>query len=150
MATGSASVIINRAPAEVFAVVADITRTGEWSPECMSGRWVDGASGPAVGAKFEGDNKVVIAGIPMKKWTTTSEVTAYAPGEVFEFVAEGFTTWRYELEPTGAGTKLTESFSFDASTGMQGFIYEKLLRRSRSMVKGIQATLTNIKAVLES
>ena len=150
MATGSASVIINRAPAEVFAVVADITRTGEWSPECMSGRWVDGASGPAVGAKFEGDNKVVIAGIPMKKWTTTSEVTAYAPGEVFEFVAEGFTTWRYELEPTGAGTKLTESFSFDASTGMQGFIYEKLLRRSRSMEKGIQATLTNIKAVLES
>ena len=150
MATGSASVIINRAPAEVFAAVADITRTGEWSPECMSGRWVDGASGPAVGAKFEGDNKVVIAGIPMKKWTTTSEVTAYAPGEVFEFVAEGFTTWRYELEPTGAGTKLTESFSFDASTGMQGFIYEKLLRRSRSMVKGIQATLTNIKAVLES
>ncbi|MCX6540229.1 MAG: SRPBCC family protein, partial [Actinobacteria bacterium] len=101
MTTGSASVIINRTPAEVFAVVSDITRTGEWSPECISGRWVDGATGPAVGAKFEGDNKVVVAGIPMKKWTTTSEVTACTPGEVFEFVAEGYTTWRYELEPTG-------------------------------------------------
>jgi len=152
MTTGSASVIINRTPAEVFAAVSDITRTGEWSPECISGRWVDGATGPAVGAKFEGDNKVVVAGIPMKKWTTTSEVTACTPGEVFEFVAEGYTTWRYELAPTdtGAGTKLTESFRFDASAGVQGFIYEKLLRRSRSMEKGIQATLTKIKAALES
>ena len=103
-----------------------------------------------VGAKFEGDNKVVVAGITMKKWTTTSEVTACVPGELFEFVVEGYTTWRYELAPVGTGTTVTESFSFDASKGLQGFIYEKVLRRSRSMTKGMQRTLERLKASLSS
>ena len=89
MLQGSAKAVMNRPADTVFGVITDITRTGEWSPECISGRWIDGATGPAVGAKFEGDNKVVIAGITMKKWTTTSEVTAFEPGKVFEFVAEG-------------------------------------------------------------
>lgn len=150
MITGSASVTIDRPALEVFAAVADITRIGEWSPECTSGRWVGGATGPAMGAKFEGDNKVVIAGITLKKWTTTSEVTACVPGEVFEFVAEGFTTWRYELQPDGAGTKVTESFSFDASKGFQGFLYEKVMRRSSTMTKGMQRTLEQLKSSLSS
>ena len=150
MITGSASVTIDRPALEVFAAVADITRIGEWSPECTSGRWVGGATGPAMGAKFEGDNKVVIAGITLKKWTTTSEVTACVPGEVFEFVAEGFTTWRYELQPDGAGTKVTESFSFDASKGFQGFLYEKVMRRSSTMTKGMQRTLVQLKSSLSS
>ncbi len=150
MITGSVSVTIDRPPLEIFAAIADITRIGEWSPECTSGRWVSGATGPAVGAKFEGDNKAVVAGITMKKWTTTSEVTACVPGEVFEFVAEGFTTWRYELQPDGAGTKVTESFSFDASKGFQGFLYEKVMRRSSSMTKGMQRTLDQLKASLSS
>ena len=150
MITGSASVTIDRPALEVFAALADITRIGEWSPECTSGRWVGGATGPAMGAKFEGDNKAVIAGITLKKWTTTSEVTACVPGEVFEFVAEGFTTWRYELQPDGTGTKVTESFSFDASKGFQGFLYEKMMRRSSTMTKGMQRTLDQLKASLSS
>ena len=71
MITGSASTTIDRPPNEVFAVIADITRTGEWSPEFVAGRWAAGATGPAVGARFEGDNKIAIAGLTMKKWTTT-------------------------------------------------------------------------------
>ncbi len=150
MITGITSVVIDRSPAEVFAAISDITRTGEWSPECIGGRWIDGATGPAVGARFEGDNKVVVAGLTMKKWTTTSEVTACVAGEVFEFVAEGYTTWRYELKPVGKATKLTESFKFDSSKGFQGFLYEKVFRRSDSMLKGMQRTLAQVKATLES
>ena len=150
MITGSASTTIDRPPNEVFAAIADITRTGEWSPECVAGRWAAGATGPAVGARFEGDNKIAIAGLTMKKWTTTSQVTACVPGEVFEFVSEGYTTWRYELQAAGTGTVVTESFSFAPSSGMQGFIYETVLRRSKSMAKGMQRTLAAIKAGLES
>lgn len=150
MTTGSASVTINRSPGDVFAAISDITRTGEWSPECTGGRWVDGATGAAIGAHFEGDNKFVVAGMTLKKWTTTSEVTACMPGEEFEFVASGYTTWRYDLKPAGAGTRVTESFSFDASKGMQGFIYEKVMRRSHAMTKGMQSTLEKVKASLES
>ena len=76
MTTGSASVVINRDPQTVFAVVSDITRTGEWSPECVSGRWVGGATGPAVGAKFEGDNELKVGAMTLKKWTTKMKTIA--------------------------------------------------------------------------
>jgi Polyketide cyclase / dehydrase and lipid transport len=147
---GSVSVVVDRSPDVVFAAISDITRTGEWSPECVAGRWVGGATGPAVGAKFEGDNKAVVAGLTLKDWTTASEVTACVPGEVFEFVAEGYTTWRYELEPAGAGTKVTESYRYAPQTGMKTFLYETLMRRSATMVKGMHQTLDRLKASLES
>lgn len=150
MTQGSASIEINRDPATVFAAIADVTRMGEWSPECTSGRWVGGATGPAVGAKFEGDNRAVIAGIPLKKWTTTSEITACVPGEILEFVAEEYTTWRYELEPAGAGTLVTESYEYADQTGGQKFMYDTLMRRPASMVTGMKKTLERIKRILES
>lgn len=150
MSTGAASVVIGRDPATVFAVVTDVTRMGEWSPECTAGRWVDGATGPAVGAKFEGDNALVIGGITLKRWTTTSEVTECDPGRVFAFVAEGYTTWRYEMEPVDGGTRLTESFAFETASAVQRFLYETVARRPSSMVKGMQQTLDAIKASLES
>ena len=151
MPTGSASTEIDRQPDEVWAAIADVTRIGEWSPECLAARWVGGATGPAVGARFEGDNAVKIAGRTVKKWTTTSEVTAAEPGKRFEFLAEGYTTWRYELEPTatGTGTIVTESFEHKAATGFQGFVHSTLLRREAGLTKAMQRTLERLKASLE-
>lgn len=149
MPQGSTHIEINRDPAEVFAAIADVTRVGEWSPECVAARWVGGATGPAVGAKFEGDNRFAVMGLTLKKWTTTSEVTACVPSEVFEFVAEGYTTWRYQLEPRGTATLVTESYDYAASTGAQNFLYETVLRRSAGMVKGMQRTLEQIKQSIE-
>ena len=152
MTTGSASVTINRPAAEVWAAIADITRMGDWSPECTGGRWVGDATGPAVGAKFEGDNVAKVGKKVVKAWTTTSEVTACEPGSVFEFVAEGYTTWRYTFAPAGDGTPdaktVTESFSYSAK-GFQGFVYEYVLMRPRMMRKGMQRTLDRVKAALE-
>jgi hypothetical protein len=150
MTQGSASVEINRDPAAVFSAVADVTRMGEWSPECIAGRWVGGATGPAVGAKFEGDNRFTRFGVTLKKWTTTSEVTACDPGEVFEFVAEGYTTWRYRFEPSGTGTKLTESYEYTSASGAQRFLYDVVMRRPAEMVKDMQRTLDRIKKSVES
>jgi uncharacterized protein YndB with AHSA1/START domain len=147
---GSASTVIRRPAAEVFAAISDITRMGEWSPECVAGRWVPPATGPEVGAVFEGDNVAAAGPVTLKKWTTSSEVTACEPGAVFEFVAEGYTTWRYELSERDGATTVTESFSFPPYEGWQRFVYSTLMRRDRSMVKGMEQTLARIKAALES
>ena len=146
--TGSATLMIDRPPSEVWAAIADITRMGDWSPECTAGRWVGGATGPAVGATFEGDNGAKFAGRTVKKWTTTSVVTACEPGVVFEFVAEGSTTWRYDFVSDGAGARVTESFSYEAN-GFQGFIYNTVLRRQAAMTKGMKVTLGRVKDALE-
>jgi len=150
MTTGSASFEIARDPATVFSAIADVTRMGEWSPECISGRWVGGATEAAVGAKFEGDNRFTLLGLALKRWTTTSEVTACVPGEVFAFVAEGYTTWTYRLEPSGAGTRVTESYEYAPARGSQRFFYDVVMRRPTVMVKGMQETLERVKRSVES
>ena len=144
MYTAERSVIIQRPLDDVFAAVSDITRMGEWSPECTGGEWVAGAE-PGLGAEFLGHNKA--AG---KRWTTTSEVTGYEPGAVFEFTAEGHTVWRYEFESVDGGTRLTESYVYPPFGGARGFLYDTILRRPAAMAKGMQRTLDRIKERLEA
>lgn len=148
MVEGSASIVINRPAAEVFAAVTDITRMGEWSPECVAGRWVD-ADAPAEGARFEGDNVAKAGPVTLKRWTTTSEVTSYVPDQVFEFVAAGETTWRYELDERDGETVLTESFSYPPYQGWKRVVYGVLAQREKGMVRGIQKTLARMKDGLE-
>jgi hypothetical protein len=101
------------APAEkVWGLVADLPRMGEWSPENRGGKWVKGATGPALGAVFKGNNKNGI-----RRWSTTVTVTGCEPGRVFEFaVTSGpleVANWRYEFEEAaGAGgrCRVTESW----------------------------------------
>ena len=50
------SATIAAPPERVYALVADVTRTPEFSPEVTSCSWLDGATGPAVGARFEAVN----------------------------------------------------------------------------------------------
>ena len=150
MSSGSAQITINRPPLEVWSAIADVTRMGDWSPECIAGRWVGDATGPAVGANFEGDNIATIAGRTVKKWTTTSKVTACEPGAIFEFIAEGYTTWRYDFAPAGDdSTSVTESFEYTAK-GFMGFVYDKVLFRPRAMTKGMNSTLERVKKTLEA
>jgi hypothetical protein len=37
----------------LWEMVSDVTRMGEWSPETTGAHWLDGASGPVVGARFK-------------------------------------------------------------------------------------------------
>lgn len=150
MVEGSASVVINRPASAVFDALADVTRMGEWSPECTGGRWVSPAAGPSIGARFEGDNVAKVGRFTVKRWTTTSEITEYVPNEVFAFVAEGYTTWRYRLEDRDGATMVTESFNHKPYEGWQSFVYGTLARRSNTMVTGMQRTLARLKDVLES
>lgn len=147
--TGSATTVISKPIGEVFEAISDVTRMGEWSPECTAGRWIDGADGPAVGAKFEGDNVAAMGPVTLKKWTTTSEVTEYAPNETFEFLSADYTRWRYDFLEREGKTVVTESFSYPPYGGWQGFVYGTVMRRNTSMTKGLQTTLDSIKEVLE-
>src|SRR5215217_3143515 len=51
---GSATVSM-AAPAEaIWNVIADVRNTGRFSPETFEAEWIDGATGPALGARFRG------------------------------------------------------------------------------------------------
>lgn len=147
--TGSATTTIAAPISEVFAAITDVTRMGEWSPECVACRWVGDATGPTVGAKFEGDNVAILGPVTVKRWTTTSEVVDVEPNSLFEFTAEGYTRWRYEFAERDGATIVTESFSYPQYVGWQKWIYGRLANRQKAMTKGMQATLDRIKQALE-
>ena len=102
--------VIRADAGDLYALVADIERMGEWSPETESCAWTKGATGPAVGASFKGTNRNA-----KKRWTTSAKVVVADPGRAFAFdVTAGpfkVARWAYTFEPTPDGCRVTETWT---------------------------------------
>jgi hypothetical protein len=147
---GSVTVHMEATPQRVWALVSDVTRIGRYSPETFEAEWLDGATGPSVGARFRGH--VRRNGRGPTYWTTCT-VTECVPGEAFAFAVGGdkaLNTWSYRLEPAGSGTDVTESFRLTPTLGLR--LYWALLgwARGRTNREGMRATLERIKAEVET
>jgi hypothetical protein len=139
-------------PQKVWELISDITKMGEYSPEVFEAEWLDGATGPAVGATYRGHVKRNEMG---PTYWTTCKVTACVPGQVFEFAVvmrdRPVNTWRYVFEPgPDGGTNVTESFDLGDNLftklwrPLGGFLREN--RNKRDMLR----TLERVKAVAEA
>jgi uncharacterized protein YndB with AHSA1/START domain len=98
------------APAElVWAMVSDITRMGEWSPENEGATWAKGVTGPRAGAGFRGVNRN-----GTRTWKTAGRVVASDPGRQFGFritvLGLPSSEWHYRFEPTETGCLVTETW----------------------------------------
>jgi len=107
--SGRTATNIDVSPEVLYDLVSDVRRMGEWSPECRRCEWIDGATAPAVGARFKGRNAHGLA-----RWSTTTKVVAAESGREFAFVTahlgRPMTKWSYRFEPAPNGTAVTESF----------------------------------------
>lgn len=100
---------IKAPPEAIYAMVADLTRMGEWSPECERVEWTKGATGPAVGATFRGHNRN-----GWHRWSSTGEIVVADPGREFAFEVRAIfdlpvARWSYTFEPSGDGATVRES-----------------------------------------
>jgi uncharacterized protein YndB with AHSA1/START domain len=97
-------------PEAVWPLVTDVALPAQFSGEFQGGEWVDGATGPEVGARFRGRNEHTAIGT----WETTSIVYVCEPERSFGWKVGDLETpgasWRFDLEPTagGAGTILRQ------------------------------------------
>lgn len=145
---GSATIEIAAPPSTVYDLVSDITRMGEWSPECYRCEWLDSATGPVVGARFRGYNR-----LSAYRWQTTAVITTADPGREFAFTilhANGReeTLWRYRLNALDAGTAVIESYEF-LWCPVANRIAELPIPRDRQLRRGIEETLQRIKNAAE-
>lgn len=151
------TVHMDASPDDVWALVADVTRIGEYSPETFEAEWLDGATGPAVGARFRGHVKR--NGIGPIYWSPC-RVTVCEPGREFAFAVENngraLSTWGYRLAPAastsgeeGGGTDVTEYFELAGLLPLR--IYWALLgwRRGKTNREGMRTTLERMKQQLE-
>ncbi len=147
------SIYINAPSHDVYDLVSDVTRTPEFSPEIVRCTWLDGATGPAVGARFEAVNKV-----PRGSWKNRPVVIGAEPGREFAFSRSeklvGEIHWRYRLQAEGAGTYVTESYEVIRPGTWLGwfaitYLYGRNDRRS-DLRAGMRETLQRLRAVAES
>lgn len=156
--SGEASITIDAAPEKVYDVVSDITRMGEWSPECQGGEWSDGSDGPREGATFNGHNKR-----GDNEWTTPNTVLSAKRGEEFvwcvgtkEVVA---CTWGFQLTSDGDATKVRHFFELgDANVGFRSMVEQApedqrqgfIDARQKQLTEDMQQTLEGLKANAEA
>lgn len=154
----SDSITIDRPPDDLYAIVSDVTRIGELSPVCASATWDDAGQAGQVGAWFTGHNA-----IGEYTWDTRCEVVAAEPGREFAFVNHGpdgeaeLVRWGYTLEPSGGGTKVTESWQVLPAYpdfvrgGDPNLDVEQRIDGMAQMARdGIRDTLANLKRVAEA
>ncbi|MCE1178085.1 MAG: SRPBCC family protein [Micrococcales bacterium] len=142
-----ASIDIAAAPGQVWAVVSDIRRTGEWSPECRRVLLL----GPrAVGTPFVGINQ---RGLVV--WPTTSTITALEEGRRIAWrVNENGSTWSYTLEPTATGTRVVQRRETPDGVSAFAAAFTGLLLGGNEghgdeLERGMQRGLERIKAIVE-
>jgi len=146
------TVHMDATPAEVWALVSDVTQIGRYSPETFEAEWLDGATGPAVGATFRGHVKRNQKG---PTYWSKCFVTVCEPNEEFTFgvgsPGKAMITWGYRLKPgADGGTDVTEFFQL--TPNIRTRIYWALLGWSRGKTNrnGMRTTLERIKSVVEA
>ncbi|WP_327284429.1 MULTISPECIES: SRPBCC family protein [unclassified Streptomyces] len=163
-----AQIHVSATPAEVYAVVTDLARSGEWSPECLGGEWTTGTPG-AVGSVFHGENErsedvVSWAPVVRGKWSTYAEVVAAEPGRTFQWAMHNSSgekqdsIWGFSIEADGEGSLLVHHFRMGAATeGITGITAEMdggekqqfFTEWGEKVAGDLATTLERIKVVIE-
>ena len=142
---------LGAAAEQVWAMVSDITRMGEWSPENEGATWAGGATGPQPGAAFRGKNRN-----GSRTWSTAGRVVASDPGRLFSFritvLGLPSSEWQYRFEPTPGGCRVTETW-----IDQRGALVRFLGRMATGVDhdadytrQGMERTLEELKSAAES
>jgi hypothetical protein len=153
LTTDKASRYIEATPEALYALISDVTRTPEYSPEVVRCTWIKGATGPAVGARFKAINHA--GRVP--DWPNKPVITVAEPNRRFAFerteIGGGTIEWRYEFEPQGTGTLVTESYTVLKNVNALGwFIIDTLAGlkdRRTDLQHGMTTSLERIAAIVE-
>lgn len=147
MDTLEEAVTINATPAQVWAVVSDVARMGEFSPYCIK-TW-------ALGPVREGARAISINRYGWKYYPASAKIVRLAPAEVIAWTAASGAIWSYTLEPVADGTKLIERRelphgpSVIARTGAPA-VWGSADKRDTVLADGMRATLAKIKQTVEA
>ena len=142
---------IAASPARVWALISDVCRMPEWSPQVASTRLRKGFERCEVGAEFTNLNRE-----GELEWTTHAEIIRYDADQAIAFrVAENRVVWSFRLEPIDAGTLLTQRRETpdgisDLSLEWTEAFMGGQAAFTETMRAGMRQTLQGIKAAAES
>lgn len=147
---GSAEVIAPATPEQVWAVLTDVTRTGEWSHEAVGAEWLDGSTAATPGARFRGRNRS-----GRNRWTRTCEVLAAERPGLFRFRTiatrryPDSTVWTFEIEPVPEGTRITQRFEIVHINPIADRLFYALLPPHRDRSAALREDIERLAALAE-
>lgn len=143
-------IVIEASPEIVYDLVTDITRMGEWSPECYRCAWLSEERRAVPGARFRGWNQF----LRVFRWSRVCEVLTADPGRLLSFrtVPKGIfrdsTRWTFELTPEGDGTRLTQSYALEKPS-RPVLWFDRISGHPEALEDGMNETLARIKETAE-
>ncbi len=109
-----ATIEIDAAPAQVWALVTDVPRMARWSPQVVRSTVKGGTV--AKGARFSNLNRQGLV-----FWPTKGKVVRFEPHRDFAFrIAENRTIWSFELTPLDDGTRTRVTQRREVPDGISG------------------------------
>jgi hypothetical protein len=148
------SVDVAASPEVVWGLISDLSRMGEWSPECTGVDWKGaspGPAGPSVGAVFKGRNRIGI-----RRWSSRGTIVSAEPNRriAWDTSALGLpgARWSYSIEPTAGGCRVNESWDDKrgAILNVIGPLATGVKDRASHNEAGMRATLERLKAAAEA
>jgi len=142
-----AQVDVDAPPAKVWALVSDLRRMPQWSPQCRLMK--------QFGPLRPGTRTVNLNRRNFLFWPTTCRITEVVAERKLAFrVNENNTVWSFELEPTATGTRLTETRHAENGVKPVSNLLVNLAMGGvpsfeGELVDGMNASLDRIKAAAE-
>jgi uncharacterized protein YndB with AHSA1/START domain len=139
------------APAEaVWRLITDLDVPARFSGEYLGGEWLDGATGPAVGARFRGHNRNEFMG----DWHTICHVIECEPPLLYAWAVDDVdrpgATWRFTLVPDGDRTTVRyETVLGPGRSGLTAAIRERPERREALIAFRLDDLRGNMRAVVD-
>ncbi|KAA0120589.1 SRPBCC family protein [Mycolicibacterium sp. P9-22] len=141
-----AATLIRATPEQVYAVVSDIRRIPEWSPECIRTEWI-------AADEFRGMNRRRFG-----RWSTHAKIVTARPGRLFEFAVQlrgsDFTRWSYGMETAAEGCRLIEEMRMCVDLPFAALAFERIALRvkdRRTDLQGnIDQSLQRLRQIIEA
>jgi uncharacterized protein YndB with AHSA1/START domain len=138
----SVSRVIHASPEAIFDVLTDPARHAEFDGSGTVQRLRGESERLELGSKFGMDMKFRF--VPYR---ISSTVVEYEENRLIAWAHFGKHRWRYELEPTDGGTKVTESFDWSTAISPKAI---ELAGYPKQHPANMEATLERLAAVVES
>ena len=128
--------VIAATPEAIWALVSDINLPAKFSTEFKGAEWLDGATEPAVGARFQGTNVHPVADM---KWNSECTITACEPSRHIAWEVAGgggpAANWSFTLEEVDGGTLVTQYCSIGPGKSGLSPAIEKMPEKEHQIIE---------------